>query len=152
MRLRHAQLPFAHLWLPASCGEHFLYKTGFLSVVRIIMLRLFNYMAHVCSSAPPGLPLYMYVRQHAPGRGVAGARAALCWLCCLWPRASLCCPPRRSTCSGRQPGGQLGPLRGCAGPEGSAGRKMGEEAANIRLPAKLHLLPRCYHSEYRAGF
>lgn len=59
MRLRHAQLPFAHLWLPASCGEHFLYKTGFLSVVRIIMLRLFNYMAHVCSSTPPGLLLHM---------------------------------------------------------------------------------------------
>lgn len=65
MRLRHAQLPFAHLWLPASCGEHFLYKTGFLLVVRIIMLRLFNPMAHVCSSAPPRGPwLYMYVRQH----------------------------------------------------------------------------------------
>lgn len=74
MRLRHAQLPFAHLWLLASCGEHFLYKTGFLSVVRIIMLRLFNYMAHACSSAPPGLPLYMYVRQHTPGRGIAGAQ------------------------------------------------------------------------------
>lgn len=74
MRLRHAQLPFAHLWLPASCGEYFLYKTGFLSVVRIIMLRLFNYMAHASSPAPPELLLYMYVSQHTLDTGVAKAQ------------------------------------------------------------------------------
>jgi len=96
MRLRHAQLPFAHLWLPASCGEHCLYKTGFLSVVRIIMLRSFSYMAHVCSSAPAGLPLYMYVRQHTPGRGLAGTQMPSAGFAAFGRGPAAAHPPGRS--------------------------------------------------------
>lgn len=90
MRLGHAQLPFAHLWLAASCREHFLYKTGFLSVVRIIMLCLFNYMACVCFPTPfcPSLPhlptaspptTSLYDTAH-PTAHISGGWAALCWL------------------------------------------------------------------------
>lgn len=150
MRLRHAQLPFAHLWLPASCGEHFLYKTGFLSLVRIIMLRLFNYMAHASSSAPPTAAPHVCQPAH-PGHGRCRSSGALCWLRRLQNRSQAVRAARRHTCSGKLPGGQSGPLQGCAGPEGSAGRRMGEEAANIQPPAKSDLLPCCCYSEYRAS-
>lgn len=151
MRLRHAQLPFAHLWLPASCGEHFLYKTGFLSVVRIIMLRLFNYMAHVSSSAPPNCCSTCMLASTRRAQALQELRCPL-----LAPPSSEQGPgrarmARRHTCSGKLPGGQSGPLQGCAGPEGSAGRKMGEEAANIQPPANSHLLPCCCYSEYLAS-